>query len=303
MQYVVITPVRNEAAHVERTIESMSRQTILPAQWVIVDDGSSDATPAMLSAATTRYPWVTVVRRADRGFRNSGGGVVEAFDAGYDSLRRDDWDFVVKLDGDLEFEPDYFEQCLRHFSHDLSLGIAGGTVYVRDDGKWRVDSPGDPPFHVRGATKIYRRACWQAIGPLVPYPGWDTIDEVRANMKGWSTRSLAGIMIYQQRATGAVDGNWQNWFKNGVANYVTGYHPLFMLAKCVRRFWGSPPVLPAFALWIGFCSGYINGLPRIDDASAIAYLRKEQLRRLFLRDSIYGNSSSSGPRAAMSARD
>jgi len=94
--------------------------------------------------------------------------------------------------------------------------------------------------------------------------------------------------VFQQRATGSVDGAWRNWVKNGVANYVTGYHPLFMLGKCVKRLWGSPPVLPAIALWLGFCSGYVNGITRIEDASAIRYLRGQQLRRLSFRSSIYG---------------
>ena len=287
-KYVVITPVRNEAEHIERTLESMARQTLPPLHWVIVDDGSTDGTPAILAGAAARYPWLTVVRRGDRGFRKSGGGVVEAFDDGYAALPTSDWDYVVKLDGDLWFEPDYFERCLKHFDTDPRLGIAGGRVRVKKAGEWRIDSPGDPLFHVRGATKIYRRECWNVIQPLIRQPGWDTVDEVRANMRGWTTRSIADVAVFQQRATGSVDGAWRNWVKNGVANYVTGYHPLFMLGKCVKRLWGSPPVLPAIALWLGFCSGYVNGITRIEDASAIRYLRGQQLRRLSFRSSIYG---------------
>lgn len=286
-KYVVITPVRNEAGYIERTIESMVRQTLLPCHWVIVDDGSTDTTPAVLAGAAAKYPWLTVVRRGDRGFRKSGGGVVEAFNEGYAALPGWDWDYVVKLDGDLWFEPDYFERCLSHFAGDPRLGIAGGRVWVREAGKWRIDSPGDPLFHVRGATKIYKRECWNVIQPLIRQPGWDTIDEVRANMRGWTTRSIADTAVYQQRATGSVDGAWRNWVKNGIANYVTGYHPLFMFGKCVKRLWGWPPVLPAIALWLGFCSGYVNRITRIDDASAIRYLRDQQLRRLFFRSSIY----------------
>jgi len=288
MRYVVITPVRNEGDYVGATIESMVRQTILPSQWVVVDDGSTDGTPAILAAAAERYSWITVVRRRDRGFRKSGGGVVEAFDEGRAAVRVDDWEFLVKLDGDLTFEADYFERCLRHFAVDSALGIAGGVVHVQEAGAWKIDSPRDPPFHVRGATKIYRRECWKAISPLEARPGWDTIDEVRANMHGWGTRSLQDVALFQQRGTGAVDGAWQNWVKNGVANYVTGYHPVFMLGKCLKRAWGVPPVVPGIALWIGFCSGYVKRLPRMEDRAAIRYLRSQQLRRLFLRYSIYG---------------
>jgi len=287
MKYVVITPVRNEADYVGATIEAMVHQTVLPSQWVVVDDGSTDGTPAILAAAAERYSWITVVRRGDRGFRKSGGGVVEAFDEGRAAVRTDDWEFLVKLDGDLTFEPDYFERCFRHFAADPALGIAGGVVHNREGGAWKIDSPGDPAFHVRGATKIYRRECWRAIAPLEARPGWDTIDEVRANMHGWTRRSLPDVSLFQQRPTGSVDGSWRNWVKNGVANYVTGYHPLFMLGKCVKRIWGNPPLVPAVALWWGFCSGYIKRMPRMDDRDAIRYLRRQQVRRLLLQYSIY----------------
>jgi glycosyltransferase involved in cell wall biosynthesis len=286
-RYVVITPVRNEADFVNRTIDSMVGQTVLPVQWVVVDDGSTDATGDILESRARGHAWITVVRRPDRGFRKSGGGVVEAYNDGYSVLRDDNWDFVVKLDADLSFAADYFESCLAHFSDDQKLGIGGGTVCVREEGRLKVESPGDPPFHVRGATKIYRRCCWEQIQPLVRGPGWDTIDEVRANMRGWRTRTFPDVPLIQQRATGAVDGAWANWFKNGLANYVTGYHPVFMFAKCVKRAWRRPRVVAAVALWAGFCSGYIWRQPHIADRESVRYLRQQQVRYLLMRPSIY----------------
>ena len=289
-RYVVITPVRNEAAFVSQTIASMASQTVRPRQWVIVDDGSTDGTGEILEAASRRHPWLTPVRRPDRGFRKSGGGVVEAFYDGYSALREADWEFLVKLDGDLSFAPDYFERCLARFAEDPSLGIGGGTVCVLKEGEPKVESPGDPPFHVRGATKIYRRACWQQVDPLVRGPGWDTIDEVRASMLGWRTRTFSDVPLMQQRATGAVDGTWANWFKNGLANYATGYHPAFMFAKCVKRAWSRPRFVAAAALWAGFCSGYLTRQPHAADARSVRYLRQQQVRYLMRRPSIYCRS-------------
>jgi poly-beta-1,6-N-acetyl-D-glucosamine synthase len=290
--YVVITPVRNEARFIANTIASMVAQTIRPVQWVIVDDGSSDGTPEIVDAAAREHRWITGVRRSDRGFRKSGGGVVEAFYDGYQKLASSSWEFIVKLDGDLTFAPDYFETCIARFRENDKLGIGGGTILVRENDKVRVDSPGDPPFHVRGATKIYRRACWEQISPLVQAPGWDTIDEVRANMRGWHTLTFRGANLLQQRATGAEDGQWCNWYKNGVANYVTGYHPLFMLAKCIKRTFGSAP-LAGVALGAGFCAGYLKGLPQVNDVEAVRYLRGQQLLRLLSRESIYTPSAAS----------
>jgi biofilm PGA synthesis N-glycosyltransferase PgaC len=286
MKYVVITPVRNEGRFIGHTIRSMEQQTIGPQQWILVDDGSTDNTFEILSAASQVHGWITVVKRPDRGFRKSGGGVVEAFYDGYAKIAQNTWDFVVKLDGDLTFEPNYFERCLGEFSADPRLGIASGTIVVHQGGQVRVDSPNDPPFHVRGAAKMYRRACWDQISPLMQAPGWDTIDEVKANMHGWATRTFPDVHLVQRRDTGASDGHWRNWYKNGVANYVTGYHPVFMLAKCVQRAFRRPPSA-ALALLAGFCSGYIKRLPRVNKDAA-RYLRRQQWLRLTSRPSIYG---------------
>jgi biofilm PGA synthesis N-glycosyltransferase PgaC len=296
IRYVVITPARNEAPYLRGTIDSMARQTIQPAQWLIVDDGSTDDTAAIIEDAARKHLWITLVRRRDRGFRKSGGGVVEAFYDGYAHVREPAWDFIVKLDADVTFEPDYFAVCFSKFASDATLGIAGGTILVKGNGTVKVDSPGDPPFHVRGATKIYRRSCWEQISPLVPAPGWDTIDEVRANMHGWTTRTFADVPMIQHRATGASDGEWRNWYKNGLANYVTGYHPLFMLAKCVKRAFRRPPVA-SLALGAGFCSGYLKRVPQFEDLDAVRYLRRQQLRRLMSRPSIYGQATTAKDRA------
>lgn len=287
-KYVVVTPVRDEVSYIERTIASMSRQTLPPKRWVIVDDGSTDGTREILDMRAAAIPWLTVTHRGNRGFRAAGGGVVEAFYAGFSLVQDEQWDFVVKLDGDLSFEPSYFERCFAIFRAEKRLGIGGGTVCHLVDGRPEIDAAGDPPFHVRGATKIYRRECWDAIAPLIRAPGWDTVDEVKANLHGWTTRTFSDITLMQHKPTGGADGAWRNSFKNGLANYISGYHPLFMLAKCARRALRWPPFAESAALLAGFASGYLNRVPQVDDAAAIRYLREQQMRRLLLRPSIYG---------------
>jgi biofilm PGA synthesis N-glycosyltransferase PgaC len=288
IEYIIITPVRDEARYIEKTIASVTCQTVLPSQWIIVDDGSTDGTSEILDIHASHACWITVIHKENRGYRAAGGGVMEAFYTGYSVLKNDSWDFIVKLDGDLSFASDYFEQCFKIFGTDLKLGIGGGTICQLDDTQLKVDSVGDPPFHVRGATKIYRRACWEKIAPLVKAPGWDTIDEVRANLRGWTTRTFTNLKLIQHKSTGAVDGNWRNWFKNGRANYLTGYHPLFMLAKCIKRASRKPFLVESTALFIGYFTGYFKKLPQAADEETIHYLRRQQIRRLLLKPSIYG---------------
>ncbi len=287
-KYVVVTPVRDEVSHIEQTIASMLRQTIPPKRWVIVDDGSTDGTSEILDVREAATSWLTVAHLGNRGFRAAGSGVIEAFYAGFSMVQDEQWDFVVKLDGDLSFAPTYFEQCFAIFAAEKKLGIGGGTVCQLSDGRQEIDAVGDPPFHVRGATKIYRRGCWDAIAPLIKAPGWDTVDEVKANLHGWTTRTFPEVTLIQHKPTGGADGTWRNSFKNGLANYISGYHPLFMLAKCAKRALKRPPFAESAALLAGFLSGYLNRVPRVDDAAAIRYLRQQQIRRLLLRPSIYG---------------
>lgn len=285
-RYVIITPVRDEAKHIEDTIRSVLAQTIAPAEWVIVDDGSTDSTGAIIDRYAAQYAWISAVHRLDRGFRRPATGVMEAFEEGFCGLKTVQWDFVVKLDGDLKFEADYFEKCFVEFQRDPRLGIGGGNVVQVEKGTVGSD-PSGPPFHVRGATKIYRRACWEAIGGLIKAPGWDTVDELKANMLGWRTRTFAKVEIEQQRITGAADGMWQNAVKDGRADYVSGYHPVFMLFKCLKRTVDKPFLLRAAGLLCGYAGGYLTGAPRVTDEQLIRYVRRQQLRRLLLRESIW----------------
>jgi glycosyltransferase involved in cell wall biosynthesis len=286
-RYIIVTPVRDEAPHIEKTIEAVRSQTVLPKLWIVVDDGSTDGTGDILDKHAAQTKWMQIVHRQNRGHRANGGGVMEAFYAGLAVLHDDVWDYLVKLDGDLSFAPDYFERCFEMFEGAAKLGIGGGTICQLENGEPKVDSKGDPPFHVRGATKIYRRACWDAISPLARATGWDTIDEVKANHRGWTTRTFSGLILIQHKPTGGADGAWRNAFKNGRANYMSGYHPVFLMAKCVKRSMDRPRFLGSIALLSGYLSGYLKRTPRGAEPQVIRYLRQQQMRRLLHRPSIY----------------
>jgi glycosyltransferase involved in cell wall biosynthesis len=285
MRYVVITPVRDEEEYIEGTIDSILHQTVLPIEWVIVDDGSSDRTGSIADRYAAQYPWIRVVHRENRGFRKSGGGVVEAFYAGYNSLKQKEWEFVVKLDGDLTFAPDYFERCFEYFSRDEKLGIGGGEINHDIDGELKVEQ--NPRFHVRGATKVYRRTCWEAIGGLWPASGWDTIDEVKANMLGWKTYAFRDLSLLHHRETGMEEGLLRDRIKHGVACYVSGYHPLFVAASCARRLSQKPRVIGSLGILYGYLKAHFTHPPRLDDRTYVAYIRGQQLRRLFGMETIW----------------
>ena len=285
MRYVVVTPVRDEERYLEATIESILHQTIRPAEWVIVDDGSRDRTGEIADRYAAEYSWIHVVHRTNRGFRKSGGGVVEAFYDGYHSLKQTEWDFIVKLDGDLTFGPEYFARCFEYFDRDEKLGIGGGEINHDIAGELKVEQ--NPRFHVRGATKIYKRACWEGIGGLWPASGWDTIDEVKANMLGWNTYAFPDLPLLHHRQTGMEEGIMRDRVKHGVACYVSGYHPLFVAASCARRLSQKPRVVGSLAILYGFVKAHFTRPPRLKDRTYVAYIRGQQLRRLFGMETIW----------------
>jgi hypothetical protein len=240
------------------------------------------------------YPWVTAVRRTHsesdarlsrRGIRAREAKEIEAFYEGYASLAVADWQYLVKIDGDVGFEPDYFEKCFAEFEADSRLGIGGGLICNVVDGK--LEPEPSPRFHVRGATKIYRRGCWDDIGGVIRGPGWDTLDEVKANMLGWGTRTFPELKMLHYRFTGAANGAWNNAVKNGVWSYIAGYHPLYMMMRCAKRSLRMPYLVAAGGLLWGFLQAYLQRVPQVQDRALIRYVRQQQMRRVLLQDSIW----------------
>ena len=284
-KYVVITPVRDEEAYLPFSIESMANQTVHPQEWVIVNDGSKDRTRDIIDQAAREYPWIRGVHRDDRGYRKWGGGIIEAFYDGFNSLSCKDWDFMSKLDGDLSFEPGYFAGTFEKFRENAKLGIGGGTLYHFNGGQKVIET--GPTFHVRGGAKIFRRACWEAIGGLWVGPGSDTVDEVKANMLGWTTMSFADLEMLHHRPTGASWGRWGGLVKDGKIDYVYGSHPAFLVAKSAARIVRRPYLIGSIALLYGYMAAFLQRVPRVDDPDLIRYLRRQQLARLFGGQTIW----------------
>jgi poly-beta-1,6-N-acetyl-D-glucosamine synthase len=283
--YVVITPVRDEEKHIEATIASVISQTVRPQEWVIVNDGSSDETGALAEKAAREHAWIRVIHRKNRGSRKAGGGVVDAFYDGYKTIESSDWQFLVKLDGDLSFAAEYFQRCFEYFQKDPQLGIGGGEIHHEIAGQLKIEE--NPKFHVRGATKIYKRECWEAIGGLWPAAGWDTIDEVKANMLGWKTYAFADLHLLHHRFTGTADGLLRTRVKHGVVCYISGYHPVFLAARCLYRIAQKPYLIGAAAIFYGYVKSYWARPSRPEDPSYISYIRTQQLRRLCGMETIW----------------
>ncbi len=276
-RYVVVSPVKDEAAFIDATIHSMIVQTICPVAWVIVNDGSRDETEAIVRKYAQEYPWIRLVNRQATAVRKRGRGVVEAFYAGFETIH-EEYDFIVKLDGDLTFEPDYFEALLGEFNQDAQLGIAGGGLYEKPDGKsWVLYTVED---HVRGCTKIYRKSCFVAIGGLVPAMGWDGIDEWKALYAGWKIKSFLEQKIYHYRFTGAATGYIKSFIEQGGGAYRMGYHPIYMIARGIHCMGDRPYVIGGIAIIGAYFGAMIQRQEMLADTAVIHFIRQRQMKKL-----------------------
>lgn len=279
-RYVVITPTRDEEATVGSTLRSMIAQTVRPERWVIVNDGSTDRTREIVAREMAGHPWIVLVDRVDRGFRALGGGVVQAFQ---DGLARagDDWDFVVKLDADLEFAPDYFERMLRHFEQQPSLGMASGKTFLVRDGVKSIEWC--PDEHVRGPAKMYSRACFQAIGGLEAVRGWDMIDETKAQMAGFETRSfIEDELIHLRPIDGRQEKVLRSRYEMGRLYWYLGYHWLYHAIRSARSVLQDyPRPLGGLMLFAGYVAAALSRAPRYD-ARYVAFVQQRQKSRLRL---------------------
>jgi glycosyltransferase involved in cell wall biosynthesis len=279
LTYAVVTPARNEADNLRRLARCMDEQTLRPECWLIVDNGSVDDTLAVARELAGQRPWARALVAPGEALPTRGGPVAKAFSAGVGELELEP-DIVVKVDADVSFAADYFEQILARFAADPTLGIAGGVCYELEDGEWK------PRFatgnRVRGAQRAYRWRCYQDVLPLENRPGWDGIDEMHAAARGWHTGSISDLRFYHHRKVGERDrSRRRQLYETGMANYYGGYRPSYLVLRALYRARREPAAL---ALIAGYATAAFQRQPRCADPVALGYLRREQSwRRLPMR--------------------
>jgi glycosyltransferase involved in cell wall biosynthesis len=278
-RYLLISPSRDEASYLHRTLDSVAAQSVPPTCWVIVDDGSTDETPAILEEYTRRLPYLRVVRRNDRGQRKVGPGVIEAFYAGLETVRLDDFDYCCKLDTDLVLPPRYFELLMARMEDDPRVGTTSGKPYFTHPltGKSVPEDCGDEMSV--GMTKFYRVECFKEIGGFVQQVMWDGIDCHRARMLGWIAESVDNedTRFIHLRPQGASQQNiWTGRLRAGFGQYFMGTAPLYYLAVAVYRLPSHPAVLGSLAMLWGYLRSWLKGLPRYEDPEFRRFVRAYQ---------------------------
>jgi len=278
--YVLITPARNEEAFIEKTIESVLKQTVLPTKWVIVDDGSTDRTPDVVRRYLPACPWIEMVQMPQRQNR-SFAAKVQAFNAGYERVRGLRYDVLGNLDADISFDGDYIEFLLAQFSDDFRLGVAGTTF--REAGYSSEKDSFEGRNHVAGGCQLFRAQCFEEIGGFIPNEGGgvDWIAVTTARMMGWKTRSFREKFFLHHRHLGTAERNpIAANFSYGGKDYYLGGHPIWELFRIAYRMTKRPYIVGGLALGWGYAWAMVRRIRRPISTELMTFHRREQMHKL-----------------------
>ncbi len=278
--YVLITPARNEANFIELAIKSVVAQTVRPAKWVIVSDGSTDGTDDIVSKYAADHDWIELVRMPERRERHF-AGKVQAFNAGYARTKGLEYQMIGSLDGDISFDKDYFSFLLRKLVADRTLGLVGTPFQGSSSPSY------DYRFvsieHVSGACQLFRRECFEEIGGYVPVKGGgvDHIAVITARMKGWKTRTFTDKVCLHHREIGSAQhGALMARFRAGAQDYALGGHPVWELFRTVYQMTRRPFGIGGLMLVVGYVWALVRRVERPVSRELVAFRRREQMRRL-----------------------
>lgn len=283
---LLITPVRNEAKHIVRTARALAAQTRRPDLWLVVDDGSDDATPQLLQELEAEIGFLRVLSTPE--WHTAAGpdrlalaAEARAFNWALGTVNAVEYTHIGKLDGDIELPADYFERLLSGFAEEPALGIGGGTLLEPGRSGWRSDRV--PDYHVRGALKLYSADCFEAIGGIEERLGWDTIDETYARMRGFVTRSFPELVALHHRPVGTADGALRGHARHGECAYILHYGSAWILLRSLKVAASRPVGVSGAAFVYGYLRSALRRQSRVDDEQFRRFVRRELRGRLLGR--------------------
>ena len=282
-EYILVTPCKNEEESLDMLIQSICEQTIPPALWVIVDDGSTDKSPEIISKAVEKFSWLHSLRLTEEP-RDLGIHVSEVYRAGFEfaisycSKEKMYYDYIGVVDADLYVEHDYFEILINEFEKESSLGVVSGHVGNKVNGRviwsdFRADLP-------NGGARLWSRKCFEETGGYAVTCSPDSVSNVKAMLHGWDTKQIKDTTAISTRPYASAQGQWFGYRKLGSNNYYIGYSPLHVLLKGMKLLYSKDGYTKSgvgLAYIYGYFNSYILRKPRIEDEEILQHYGKKWL--------------------------
>ena len=271
IKYIIISPVRNEEKTIEKTILSVINQSLRPLKWLIVDDNSSDKTVDIINEYCSNYPWIECIKNKDVKLNEKGARIATIINT-YLKFINEKYDFFSKLDGDVQFDSDFYEKISKAFIINPNLGIASGALTY--NGKKEKNMYVDL---TRGATKFYRLECFLEIGGLLATTGWDTIDNIQAQQKGWETKQL-DIDFEHLKEEGKSQGYFYKYYNIGKYCGKIPYHFWYMILKATYTLNKKPIFFSSLFLFMGYMNTRFINKQRPFPEEVSLYFRSKQYK-------------------------
>lgn len=284
--YILVTPCKNEEKSLPKLAESVINQTVKPKIWVIVDDGSTDKTPDILTDFTSKNNWIKNIRLNEKP-RDLGIHVAHVYRTGFDYAinyckeYNIEYSYISSVDADIILENNYFESLTKECEKNRNLGICSGRIgnIINNKIVWGGFKEELPS----GGARLWRKKCFETTGGYLLTCSPDSVSNVKAKIQGWDTRQFGHIRAISTRAYASAEGQWIGYKKIGANNYFIGYTPIHIILKGITLLHSKNEFSKegvGLAYMYGYFLEYIKKAPRIEDPEVLNYFRKERLREI-----------------------
>lgn len=285
--YLLVTPALNERPGLPALIETLQAQTVRPALWLIVDDGSTDGSLEYLRQQAESRPWMTVAESPEAAEEYLGAHIARVKRWGHEEVARRaeaagiEWAYAGTLDADLQLPADHYERLIDELEANPRLGVVSSVVHSRTPDGVIVESfqRNDLP---RGGTQFFRRQALEVIGGLPPWPGYDGAANVKCRLAGWELKLLPDLVAVQERETATRFGAAAGYARKGRYAWFLGLHPAIVAARAAAySVRGNPTAGVHFVKgWLGEAA---KGQPRCPDPAVRRYYGRERLKEYLRR--------------------
>jgi len=286
--YVLVTIAYNEEERIREVLDSVIRQQVRPLLWVVISDGSTDATDDLVRKAAAEHPFIRFFRQEKK--RDETGRldmVTLAKSRGWATaltiLKNVPHEYLGNLDADVIFGPEYYREVLLRMEAHPAVGLGGGGCYnLGEDGQ----PSGDgfiKPYFVGGPVQFFRRRCFEDIGGYSSSGHDDVVAVAKARMKGWDVRCWPEVKAYHYSDTfPRLRDKIAVCFRMGQMDYIMGGTLGLQIARTIDGIL-RPPLLPGAAFLVGWVRAWLDRRPITLTPDLVRYMRREQRRKLLAR--------------------